>query len=360
MEDFMQKEKNVCWLVLIVLLLLPMVMKVNISIQLLFNSLACVCLGSMYAISVKKDKRVEHESDDEDDTVSMEDALKFPFYASAALIVLYILFKNIDKDLLNPLFKANFSIMGMTCIGNILTSRIPLIFPQISNKLLMDKKFEVFGHKQHVYLSIHNIMAYGIGFVIGLMYLLTNHWSLNNILGIVFTISGIMLIKISNFKTVFLLLGLLFFYDIFWVFKSDLMVTVAKNFDVPIKLILPLGDGKSSILGLGDMVIPGILLALGLKFDVDMALENFNKKKEKLLKFETPHFWSSVVGYALGIISTFVSMMLMEHAQPALLYLVPWCCATITIQAIIQRKLMKFWKYEALPKELKKKEEKDN
>ncbi len=77
-----------------------------------------------------------------------------------------------------------------------------------------------------------------------------------------------MLIKVSNFKTVFLLLWLLFFYDIFWVFKSDLMVTVAKNFDVPIKLFLPYGD-KKSILGLGDMVLPGILVALALKFDVD-------------------------------------------------------------------------------------------
>ena len=36
-----------------------------------------------------------------------------------------------------------------------------------------------------------------------------------------------------------ILLWLLFVYDIVMVFKSDLMVTVAKNLDIPIKLSLP-------------------------------------------------------------------------------------------------------------------------
>ena len=74
--------------------------------------------------------------------------------------------------------------------------------------------------------------------MVSVLYILTNHWTLNNILGITFTVSGIALIKITNFRTAFGLLWLLFFYDIFWVFKSDVMITVAKNFDVPIKLFL--------------------------------------------------------------------------------------------------------------------------
>lgn len=37
----------------------------------------------------------------------------------------------------------------------------------------------------------------------------------------------------------------LFFYDIFWVFFTPVMVSVAKNFDAPIKLLFPrfLQDG---------------------------------------------------------------------------------------------------------------------
>ena len=51
------------------------------------------------------------------------------------------------------------------------------------------------------------------------------------------------------------------------------MVTVAKNIDAPIKLIFPLdltlSDSKFSMLGLGDIVIPGIFVALCLKYDID-------------------------------------------------------------------------------------------
>jgi len=41
------------------------------------------------------------------------------------------------------------------------------------------------------------------------------------------------------------------------------MVSVAKNLDGPIKLLFPQGPGLSpSLLGLGDIVIPGFFLAL--------------------------------------------------------------------------------------------------
>jgi len=43
-------------------------------------------------------------------------------------------------------------------------------------------------------------------------------------------------IFLGNFKTGALLLALLFVYDIFFVFGTDVMVTVAKNIDAPIKL----------------------------------------------------------------------------------------------------------------------------
>lgn len=50
-------------------------------------------------------------------------------------------------------------------------------------------------------------------------------------------------------------------YDIFWVFGTDVMVTVAKSFDAPVKLLWPkaLFDEHThfSMLGLGDIVIPG-------------------------------------------------------------------------------------------------------
>ena len=49
------------------------------------------------------------------------------------------------------------------------------------------------------------------------------------------------------------------------------MVTVAKNFDAPVKLLFPKNIFADvyqfSMLGLGDIVIPGIVVALMLRFD---------------------------------------------------------------------------------------------
>jgi hypothetical protein len=64
-----------------------------------------------------------------------------------------------------------------------------------------------------------------------------------------------------------ILLSGLFFYDIFWVFGTEVMVSVAKNFDAPIKVIWPkniigvlagtVEKTEFTMLGLGDIVIPG-------------------------------------------------------------------------------------------------------
>ena len=70
-------------------------------------------------------------------------------------------------------------------------------------------------------------------------YYITKYWALNNVYGILFSIFAIRSINISSFKVGFILLWLLFFYDIFWVYGTDVMVSVAKNLDIPIKLLFP-------------------------------------------------------------------------------------------------------------------------
>ena len=94
----------------------------------------------------------------------------------------------------------------------------------------------------------------------------------------------------------------LFFYDIFWVFFTPVMVSVAKNFDAPIKLLFPrlgpltaAGKRPMAMLGLGDIVIPGIFVALMLRYDVHNG-------------FRTKYFQSCFGGYVLGLITTIVVM----------------------------------------------------
>lgn len=130
MEIFL-KEKQIFGLVLLLCLTLPNFLPINVSIQLLLNSVACVALGSYFAIKISKNQRHEVSDDDEEESVSMEDALKFPIFATIALVSLYILFKNVDKDFLNFVFKVNFSIMGANLIGSILKDNIRMIFPTL-------------------------------------------------------------------------------------------------------------------------------------------------------------------------------------------------------------------------------------
>ena len=343
MEEFKLTEKKIFWAALVLIQTIASVLKTSIGIQLIVNSVCCVALGSLYAIHLSKGKRIKVSSEDEE-ALSTADALKFPFMASGALLTLYILFKNINNDILVYLFKINFGFMGASVIGNFLTPRIPIVFPHISNIQLYKKKISVMGHDIDIDINVHNAIAYTVSGIIGFLYVITGHWTLNNLLGVCFTIGGIMLLKVSKFSTVLLLLWLLFFYDIFWVFGSDVMVTVAKKFDVPIKLLFPIGDGKFSILGLGDMVIPGILTALALKFDVDVALD---KKTAGKPDFKTPVFNAVIVGYTLGIAITFISMTWMNHAQPALLYLVPTCTLGLLYGVLTEKRMKQALNYES-------------
>ena len=106
-----------------------------------------------------------------------------------------------------------------------------------------------------------------------------------------------------------------------------------------IRQVLPTleSKGQFSLLGLGDIVIPGVFIALCLKYDVDRAILAYRKQNVKdfsLDKIPKPYFWTCVVGYAIGIIMTFNAMIIFNHAQPALLFLVPCCCLSILFRAL--------------------------
>ena len=86
----------------------------------------------------------------------------------------------------------------------------------------------------------------------------------NNFLGICFCFQGIEKLSLGSYKIAAILLVGLFFCDIFWVFGTDVMVTVAKSLDGPIKILFPRslelnesGKPDLALLGLGDIVIPG-------------------------------------------------------------------------------------------------------
>lgn len=125
----------------------------------------------------------------------------------------------------------------------------------------------------HIHLNLLRILCFCLTVPIAALYFMTKHYFLNNMFGIAFSIIGIESLSLPNFKVGYILMWGLFFYDIFWVFGTDVMVTVAKNIDAPIKLLFPINlsaiPPTFSMLGLGDIVIPGIFVAMALKYDID-------------------------------------------------------------------------------------------
>lgn len=145
-------------------------------------------------------------------------------------------------------------------------------------------------------------------------------------------------------------------------FGTDVMVTVAKNLDGPIKILFPraidavTGKKEMSLLGLGDIVIPGFFLALLLRFDAHKA--NLPTDKTDVhASFPKPYFHSSLIGYVLGLGTTLYVMIVFNAAQPALLYLVPACLGSSLICALVRGELAELFAYSE--EEEEEEEEKD-
>lgn len=180
----------------------------------------------------------------------------------------------------------------------------------------------------------------------------SKHWLANNGLGIAFSLQGIEHLSLGAVKNGVILLSLLFFYDIFWVFFTPVMVTVAKKFDAPIKLLFPRVPSPSaeaaqfSMLGLGDIVIPGIFVAIILRYDMQ------HRGKKNI-------FWSSFIGYIVGLVATIFVMTVFQAAQPALLYLVPSVLAFTFGHAYITGEISQLLSFDESSEEEKKSELED-
>ena len=193
------------------------------------------------------------------------------------------------------------------------------------------------------------------------------------------------------------------------VINSPMMVTVAKSLDVPIKLLIPRPPEidedtglekpqKHAMLGLGDIVLPGIMIGLALRFDLflfylrkqrksgeildkkEEAEKSPDPKKEEYVsvlgkwgehywtrsqptilfpyrrnrkdllindatRFPKAYFIASMTGYVMGMIATLFAMHISDHAQPALLYLVPGVLISLFLTAMLRSELGLMWDY---------------
>ncbi|KAF8376350.1 imp-2 [Pristionchus pacificus] len=212
----------------------------------------------------------------------------------------------------------------------------------------------------------HDAIAIAFCSIVGISHLYKRHWITNNLLGVAFSIFGIEHLHLSSFKAGTFLLIALFFYDIFWVFATDVMTTVAKGIDAPILLQFPqdiyrngwVDANKYSMLGLGDIVIPGLFIALLRRFDqrvgdmqfIEKALGAAPKDKQKgpatqPKKTFRIYFYITVFAYMAGLFITMAVMHHFKRAQPALLYLVPVCLFVPLMFSVCRGEFSALWNY---------------
>ncbi|KAH9449060.1 hypothetical protein MJO29_009926 [Puccinia striiformis f. sp. tritici] len=318
------------------------------------------------------------ESSDEEEEVvermTSEDAYWFPVLGSGALLGLYLVFKYLNKDLINALFAGYFSLMGS---GALATMLVTITKSTLGPELWANQtkyKFRLTRNPADVLFSLRftnwHVAYIVISVILSAVQWYTKQWMLSNMFALSFAFNAITLLKLDSFKTGTVLLGGLFIYDVWWVFGSShafgesVMVSVAKNFAAPIKItwpraiadILSTDEKKFAMLGLGDIVMPGIFVALSLRYDYKKAYDKIVKStsgpinKKTILSptsnFPRPYFYTCMASYIFGLGTTMAVMHFFKAAQPALLYLSPACTGSVLLLAMINGDTQEYWRWE--------------
>ncbi|KAF4620546.1 hypothetical protein D9613_000662 [Agrocybe pediades] len=277
----------------------------------------------------KEDEKEEEEDDDDDEDeeterMSADDAWLFPIIGSVALVLLYTIVKYLGDTWINWLLGWYFALAGVGSVWNSSISLTRYLVGETRWKSFEKVKVSVKKGAHVVFgasLRTPSIILLPLSVVPSGLYVMLGSKGrsvlLTDVLALSFAYNALSLLKIDSFKTGTILLSGLFVYDVWWVFGTDVMVKVATTLDVPIKLLWPksvlLDSARGyTMLGLGDVVIPGTFIALALRYDHH---RNGGKKGPK------PYFYMSLGGYVAGMVMTMYVMDRYGQAQPALLYL---------------------------------------
>ncbi|XP_029123697.1 signal peptide peptidase 1 isoform X2 [Elaeis guineensis] len=279
----MKTHERAANLALLGLTFAPLVLKVDPNLNVILTACLTVYVGCFR--SVKPTPPSE--------TMSNEHAMRFPLVGSAMLLSLFLLFKFFSKDLVNAVLTCYFFVLGIIAFSATLLPSIKRFLPKHWNEDLIVWRAPYF-HSASVEFTRSQIVASIPGTLFCVWYASQKHWLANNILGIAFCIQGIEMLSLGSFKTGAILL-----------------------------LLFPTSDlaRPFSMLGLGDIVIPGIFVALALRFDVSRG---------KQIRY----FNSAFFGYTLGLVLTIFVMNWFQAAQPALLYIVPGVVGSVAVHCL--------------------------
>lgn len=331
-----------------------------------------VTFGSAFrALNYGKEMERNRDLSEASITLDRSQALMIPVMSSLSLIMMFYLFSSVSQLLtaFTAVASASSLFFCLSPYANQMKSQLGLADPFVSR--CCSKSFT----------RIQGLLLVAC-FSIVAAWLVSGHWILNNMLGISICIAFVSHVRLPNIKVCAMLLVCLFMYDIFWVFYSErffganVMVSVAtqqasnpvhtvanslslpglqlitKKLELPVKIVFPrnllggvIPGGSSAdfmMLGLGDMAIPAMLLALVLCFD-------HRKSRETVIPSDFAssrghkYIWYATSGYAIGLVSALAAGILTHSPQPALLYLVPSTLGPIIVISWMRKELTELW-----------------
>mmetsp|Transcript_145789 Transcript_145789/g.467156 ORF Transcript_145789/g.467156 Transcript_145789/m.467156 type:complete len:549 (-) Transcript_145789:329-1975(-) len=303
-----------------------------------------VMLGAWHSVEDLRRPELKAKFDEEVVAVEEHSGFHFVLFGSVMLTVLFFFMKYLIYILL-----------FLFATGAVSTTTM-LLEPLISNFNPALRARHAFSLPARLadwigFPRDHNCaeaLAEGVGSILAVAFLLYRNndsfgWALQDVIAIMLLLTIQRTLRLPNLKTGTLMLVCTFFFDIFWVFlsplifKKSVMIEVATGGgtgqSVPMVLKIPSDvPGQFKILGLGDIAIPGLLISLLLRHDLIKGYPRFGG-----------YFAAGVFGYTLGLAATFVSLYLMQHGQPALLFLVPGTLLPTVFIALRKGELRSLW-----------------
>lgn len=312
--------------------------------------------GSQAALRrpVNTPKVSPEEDDDENsftvpESLSTTDAMLFPVLGGFVLGAMYLIITYVSKDWLSYFMSLYFVIIGIPANMQTIYTIVCYMFPQVSSAQSYQVRILSFACPK---LTVLQIFAAIMSIMLSTYYYLTKSWIASNCIGLSFSFSGIQLITLDSFLTGAILLSGLFIYDIYFVFGTHIMETVAKNINAPMMIRFPKdllneANGPATMLGLGDIVIPGTYIALCLRYDLYEYHNSHPGMKfiRKNFTFPKPYFTCALGAYMLALTMTIWVMHYMHAAQPALLYISPACILSTVILAWQRDEIASVWSY---------------
>ncbi|CAD8108032.1 unnamed protein product [Paramecium primaurelia] len=243
-----------------------------------------------------------------------------------------IIFIIVSSFLLISLYKFQTFASSLTYIIMMFTAFISI------ETILLDIQNE-YSYSNNIKILFSTIMS---GILI-ILYHYSKTWILNNILAVSIIFFSFRILEFDSLRTGTIFMFLAFFYDLFWLFVSptifgqSVIQNITTTIELPIKLLSPslIKNCNSpyqqcSILGIGDILIVGLIIKYILKF-------------EKLSGENNLIFFSSILGYGIGLTSYFILIYYYHIQYPALFYIIPTTLLSIVIPSIVKSLFLQIW-----------------